>query len=363
MSTRRNVLIGAGAVGVAGGALLLARHDMGSMARYNAAVGRSRVPMRPGTDDLVRFATLAASGHNTQPWRFRVHSDQIDILPDLARRTPAVDPDDHHLFVGLGCAAANLALASAAQGRPGEIGFDSDDGGFVRFVSGAGAAAASMLFDAIPRRQSTRAEYGGRAVSPADLAVLAAAAVVPGVDLVLITVREKIDQVRDLVLAGNTAQMADAAFRRELVSWLRFSPRHAARMGDGLFSAASGQPALPEWLGPTVFERLVSTESENKAYAMQMRATAALAVFVGRDSDPAHWVQAGIACQRFALQATALGLSHAFMNQPVEVASLRPELAALAGLPGRRPDLLMRFGYGKDLPFSARRPVEAVIIP
>ncbi len=58
------------------------------------------------------------------------------------------------------------------------------------------------------------------------------------------------------------------------------------------------------------------------------------------------------------MQATALGLKRAFVNQPVEVAGLRPELA---GLPGRRPDILMRPGYGPALPFSARRPVQAVL--
>jgi hypothetical protein len=77
--------------------------------------------------------------------------------------------------------------------------------------------------------------------------------------------------------------------------------------------------------------------------------------------DREHWVLAGRACQRFALQATALGLKCAFINQSVEVASLRPDLATLVGLPGRRPDIVMRFGYGAALPFSARRPVQAVL--
>ncbi len=54
--------------------------------------------------------------------------------------------------------------------------------------------------------------------------------------------------------------------------------------------------------------------------------------------------------KRFAPQVTALGLKVAFVNQPAELARLRPELAALVGIPGRRPDLLMRFGHGPTLP-------------
>ena len=80
--------------------------------------------------------------------------------------------------------------------------------------------------------------------------MLATAAAVPGVDLVLITDRPQIDRVRDLVVAGNSAQVADAAFVRELKTWLRFSPREAIESGDGLFSAATGNPTLPAWLGP-----------------------------------------------------------------------------------------------------------------
>ncbi len=221
--------------------------------------------------------------------------------------------------------------------------------------------ANSALFDAIPRRQSTRAEYDGRPVGPPALRALAVAAETPGINLVLITDRPQIDRVRDLVLAGNSAQMADAAFVRELKSWLRFSPRQALATGDGLFSATTGNPMLPSWLGPLVLDIVFKADAENDKYARQLRTSAGVAVFVSERDDKEHWVRAGRACQRFALQATALGLKHAFVNQPVEVARLRPELAALVGMSGRRPDIVMRFGYGPALPFSARRPVEAVL--
>ncbi len=336
---------------------------MGSLTDYGAAVAamREQPPLRPGMVDLIRYATLAPNGHNAQPWQFRTGPGRVDILPDVSRRTPVVDPDDHHLFVSLGCAAENLVLAAGADGQPAGLRFDPANGGSVAVVFGDGPPADPALFRAITRRQSTRADYDGRQVSAADIQALADAAAVDGVDLVLMTARAQIEQVRDLVVAGNGAQMADAAFMRELKSWLRFSPHEAVRTGDGLFSAASGSPALPDWLGPHLFDWFVGAGSENDKYARQLRSSAGVAVFVAQQADSGHWVRTGQSCQRFALQATALGLKHAFVNQPVEVPSLRPALAALAGLPGRRPDIVMRFGYGPALPFSARRPVQAVM--
>ena len=364
MIGRRTLLIGGGAAAIAGGGLIyVGRRDMGSMDDYDAAVAqtRSALVQRPEANDLIRYATLAANSHNSQPWRFKVTSNGIDILPDTARRLSAVDPDDHHLFASLGCAAENLAIAAAMRGWPGALGFNSTGGGAVNFDGGSVGSAEPALFAAIPKRQSTRGDYNGKPVSAADLAKLAAAAAVPGVDLVLIADRPRINQIRDLVVAGNSTQIADAAFMRELKAWLRFNPRHALTSGDGLFTTTSGNPTLPSWLGPKMFDLMFKAKAENEKYARQIASSAGIAVFVAQGEGSGHWVQAGRACQRFALAATALGLKHAFLNQPVEVAKFRPELAALVGMPGRRPDIVMRFGYGPMLPFSARRPVNAVL--
>lgn len=363
--SRRNLLLGGGAAVLAGaGALSLSFLQMGSSTDYESAAAASRAALakQPDLKDLVRFATLAANGHNTQPWRFRLGEARIDILPDLTRRTPVVDPDDHHLYASLGCAGANLALAAAAAGRPGALRFDESRDGAVVFEYAAGPPAPSALFDAIPKRQSTRTDFDGRSVGVDDLNALAAACAVPGVDAVFVTERAEIDRVRDLVIAGNTAQMADAAFVAELKQWIRFNPRDAMRLGDGLYAGASGNPLLPAWLGGTMFDLVFTTKAENDKYARQFDTAAGAVVFVAAKDDRAHWALAGEACQRFALQATALGLKQSFVNPPVEVAKFRPELAALAGMPGRRPNLLMRFGYGPALPMSPRRPVEAVLV-
>ncbi len=356
--TRRTALAGGGALAVAGaGGAALGYRQMASMGGYDEAVAATRAALShdPSLHELVRFATLAPNGHNTQPWQFRVAAEHIDILPDFARRTPVVDPDDHHLFVSLGAAAENLALAAAARGRPGEVSFDPSGSGAVHVTLGRGIPDPSPLFEAIRHRQSTRADYDSRPLGASELTHLAAAAKVPGVDLVIVTDRAQMTKLTDLVVTGNSAQMADPAFVTELKQWLRFTPREALARGDGLFSAASGLPVVPTWAGPFMFDTFAGAKSENDKYAGQLRSSSGLAVFVGDRADPLHWVQVGRACQRFALAATALGLKHAFMNQPVEVARLRPDLASLIGMPGRRPDMFMRFGRGPALPYSARR--------
>lgn len=360
---RRRLLAGGG------GALLLAsmgayrwRSSIGSMSDYASRNDGSRAPLPadPTAGGLVRYATLAANGHNTQPWRFRIGDGVIDISPDFSRATPIVDPDDHHLFVSLGCASENLAIAAAATGHPGQIQADGD--GKIRFVYSKGPARPDALFGAIPRRQSTRADYDGRPVSRADIETIRKAAAGPGVRLVLLSERARINQVRDLVVAGNDAQMRDPAFLAELKHWLRFNPRRAIETGDGLFSACTGNPVMPASLGRLAFDLFFTAEAENNRYARQIASSAGIAVFLAEREDKARWIAVGRACQRFALAATALGLKHAFVNQPVEVARLRPELATLVGEAGRRPDIVMRFGYGPDLPFSPRRPVEEVLL-
>lgn len=359
---RRNLLIGVGGLALLAGIGTLGwRAAAGSTADYDAQAARLRAPLPPNPEiaDLIRHATLAANGHNTQPWRFRADEGTIDILPDLTRATPAVDPDDHHLFVSLGCAAENLAIAGAAGGRPGTLEVTADGG--IRYAFETGAPQDDPLLAAIRLRQSTRAVYDGRSLSAETIEALRRATERQGVRTVFLTQRSRIDRLRDLVIAGNDAQMADPAFMTELKHWLRFSRRSAMASGDGLFAGSSGNPALPDVIGNRAFDLFFIAGAENDKYARQIDSSAGIVVFLAAREDRAHWIGVGHACQRFALTATALGLKHAFVNQPVEVAQLRPELAALVGEPGLRPDIVMRFGYGPTLPFSLRRPVAAVM--
>lgn len=314
--------------------------------------------------ELVRFATLAPSSHNTQCWKFRLKERSITVEPDLARRCPAVDPDDHHVFVSLGCATENLAQAALANGLQADARFNPASAGALAVAVNLEPtkALASPLFLAISERQCTRGDYDGKPLSSAELRVLEQAGTGRGVRVMLLTERPAMEKVLEYVVAGNTIQMNDTAFVDELKAWIRFSADEAERTGDGLFAGASGKPAMPRWLGSRMMGIFFTPKSENERYAKQIRNSSGIAVFASDANDPAHWVEAGRCYERFALQATALGIRNAFLNQPVEVGSIRPQFASSLGLGTQRPDLVVRFGRGPTMPMSMRRPVQAVLV-
>ncbi|WP_341318351.1 Tat pathway signal protein [Paraburkholderia sp. IMGN_8] len=310
--------------------------------------------------ELVRYATLAPSSHNTQCWKFRIGPRAISILPDLSRRCPTVDPDDHHLFVSLGCATENLRQAAIAHGLNAEVAFDPA-ASTVQVGLAPTKAQPSPLFDAITTRQCSRTEFDAKQLSTAELTLLERAATGNGVRVLLLTDRKVMENVLEYVLHGNTRQMNDPAFVGELRHWIRFSAAEAVHTGDGLFSRCSGNPSVPPWLGNTLFGLLYRSGSENARYVRHLRSSSGLAVFVSDVSDRKHWLETGRCYERFALQATALGIRNAHLNQPVEVAEVRSQLAHFLNLDGLRPDLVIRFGRGPEMPRSLRRPIKAVL--
>lgn len=362
MATRRNffrsasVLAGTGALaacsGTGGSGYEQAASDtwraVAPAARPHGAVMR----------ELVRCATLAPSSHNTQCWKFRLASRSITVRPDFARRCPVVDPDDHHLFVSLGCAVENMVQAAAAHGFMAHAEPRDDR---IEVMLEPMRPASSDLFHAITTRQSTRGEFDGRPLLPAELKELSHAGSRPGIQPLLLTDRNALEQVLALVTQGNEAQWRDPGFVAELKAWIRFGESEAVRTGDGLFSRCSGNPALPRWLGSRLFDFAVTPKSESDRYAAQVRSSAGIAVFASRGDGPQQWIEAGRAFERFALHATALGVRTAHLNQPVEVPALRQQLAGWLAIGGWRPHLVIRFGRGPVMPRSLRRPLDAVL--
>ncbi|MGY1806294.1 hypothetical protein ACI8AF_02895 [Blastococcus sp. SYSU D00669] len=185
-----------------------------------------------GTRRAVEAATLAPSSHNTQPWRFRVRGDTVDLLADRTRELPVNDPVDRELTIGCGAALANLVVAARAGGLEPAVEVVPDPGDtdlLARVVLRAtGDRAERELAAAIPARHTYREQF---ADGPADgtLARMARGCADLGVALYVVTGDADRAAPADLVAEADRARFDDPSWRRELAAWM-----HPRRRGDGL---------------------------------------------------------------------------------------------------------------------------------
>jgi hypothetical protein len=315
--------------------------------------------------ELVRMAALAASSHNTQPWKFRIEADTITILPDFTRRCPAADPDDSHLFRSLGCAAENLVHAATSQGLAPLVHFDQSARSVVVKLKADPSIRVSELYAAIPVRQCTRTLYAGIPVKAEELLQLQRSAVGNAARIEIFTSDRDKDTIIEYIAEGNAAQLGDRAFVQELVQWIRFNDQEALRLRDGLCGRVMGTRPAPRWLAsrllPLALRMGVRKTSQDDA--AKIRSSSGVAVFIGRGHDEASWIQVGRAFERFSLRSALMGIRVALQNPPVEVPRVRQQFEGWLGLHGAESaQLVVRFGFAPLVPYSLRRPVEDVIV-
>ena len=120
---------------------------------------------------MIAQAVKAPSGHNTQPWLFKIADGEIDIIPDSTKSLPVVDPNYRELFVSLGCAAENLCIAAAHKGYEARMAVTKE--GVIRvLLAKQSHDVASPLFAQIPLRQTNRSRYDGKIIPDDSIALL-----------------------------------------------------------------------------------------------------------------------------------------------------------------------------------------------
>jgi hypothetical protein len=360
--SRRDVLklIGVSAVAITVGAVLDTTRPWRNYSSETAWLARPFDLQAQGEDmlqEILRYATLAPSGHNTQPWKFAASPGHIRISPDLERALPVVDPDHRELWISLGCALENLLLAARACGYAPQVTYP-DTAAWIDIALQPGNPSQDELFAAIPQRQNTRCEYDGQALTASEWTQLRALPLEQGIRLHYFD-QTGLSTLADLVNQGNLSQYADTAFLRELVFWLRFNKKEALSAQDGLFSRCSGNPEVPHWLGK-LFVMSTQPGQQVAADAQKLLSSSGAVILTSSDDSPSAWVRTGQVYERLALRLTSLNLRSSFLNQPIEVAQVRGQVQkSLEGT--AMPQLLLRFGHAAPMPRSLRRPVAAVL--
>ncbi|MFI5210618.1 MAG: nitroreductase, partial [Gemmatimonadales bacterium] len=135
---------------------------------------------------VVRFAVLAPSSHNSQPWLFRVEGDRLELWADRTRALAVSDPEDRELTISCGCALLNLkiALRSFGQKISSQLLPDAAQPDLLARVRLEGDQEAGPddreLYHAIPKRRTNRQPFESRGVPEGMLARARKAAEVEG---------------------------------------------------------------------------------------------------------------------------------------------------------------------------------------
>lgn len=307
-------------------------------------------------ETLVAAAVQAPSSHNTQPWLFVRHPTAIDLLADRRRALPVNDPRDRELTISCGAALFNLRVAAVAAGLSATVAAaagaaDEDRLARVDLAHAAAPSPLAGLAGAIPARRTWRQPFADAAVDAAAVNALCAAAADEGATLRVLDGADARRDAAALVAEGDAAQWADPSWRRELAAWM-----HPRRRGDGLSMPALAVPVAQAVVRSFDMGHGVGAKDRQLADGSPL-----LAVLSTDGDAPTDWLAAGQALQRMLLVGVGHGLQASYLNQPVQVAALRPRLQHLAGGPAH-PQLLLRFGHAdKTLPAAARRPLAEVV--
>lgn len=310
---------------------------------------------------LIEQAIKAPSGHNTQPWLFRLDTDGIEIHPNYERSLPVVDPQNRELFISLGCAVENLVMAASEKGLASVISVDDRGSIFVRFEPDQ-TIEPDLLIDQLSIRQTNRNLYDGKLI-PEDVLKTLREIQLPE-DIKIHYYKkdsENFDLITGLILEGNRIQMENKAFVKELRGWMRLNKQHQDQTNDGLSYAAFGAPNLPLFMVKPIMTALLNSKIQNQSDLQKIKSSSHLVLFTTVSDNLTEWISTGRALQRFLLQSTALGLAHAYMNQPIEVLALKTRIMEDFTF-AEHPQMLLRIGYCNQIAYSKRRAVSEVII-
>lgn len=313
---------------------------------------------------LLNYAVLAPSEYNVQPWLFRVLDTDVELYIDQSRRLPIVDPDGRETIISCSAACLNLRVALRHFGYQEEVEVLLDDPilnllARIRMVGKRQATQEDhQLFYAIPHRRTNRQVFEGRSLPPSFLSTCEALAREEGAWLHIVQGEEEKRAITELIVAGDRQQWADKQFRQELAAWLR---PQADESYDGLpgYAGAKGNVAGPA--GPLIvrtFDRGPQEAAKNR----QLVAGAPVLVILGTSADtPTDWFTAGQALEKVLLYATSQGIQTSFVNQPIEVSSLRSMLRTIVGR-NDFPQLVLRMGYGSAVLPTPRLPINKVLL-
>jgi hypothetical protein len=341
-----------------------------------------------GIDKPILLAIVAGIGapnpHNTQAWRFRIHSDlEMSLYVDPERLLPATDPSSRQVHIGQGTFLEHLDLGARELGcqariellPEGEYGASEIGKKPVARVALEPDQAASRdpLWAAVPHRTTNRASYEGPYLTEAECGRILALAAPRHARAEYSADPGRLGSIGETLIQAFAVETNTHRTYDETLRWFRFSDEEISSFRDGLSLPSNATSGLKRFLAEKF---LISRENwhsdKNRKVAIdlfrdQVGSARALVWLSTSENTMRDWVLVGRDYARLQLAVTSLGLAMHPMSQALqeyaEMADLRTRLGAeLRTHPGQTVQMLARLGRSSYAYKSPRRPIAAMII-
>jgi nitroreductase len=319
--------------------------------------------VQPITDALAEAAAVAGrapSIHNSQPWRWRVRDDRLDLYAERGRRLGITDPDCRLATLSCGAALHHARTSLAAQGWRAEVARlpDPADPSHLARITAADripvTAEAMRAVQAIEIRHTDRRPLTGTRMGEEQLRRVAAAVEQEGTRLHLLP-RDRIIELGSAVSYAQRAEAAEPAWQAELAYW-----------SGGTRPAGVGVPdsAIPERPTQTTVPTRDFGHTGTLPVSAEHDAGATFAILYGQQDEALDWLRAGESLSAAWLTATELGVAVLPLSATVEIAATRAVLRRLLSGLGE-PYLVLRLGLADPdhagPPRTPRLPAEETI--
>jgi len=317
----------------------------------------STAPIETQLGFLLRYAILAPSAKNSQPWYFAVRQNRVHLLADRRRRQLIQDPGQRELYISLGCALENLLVAAEHFGfRHGVSYFpEPRDEELVATVTFAPDGVASFaraggLLSAIVQRHNDNSVFRAAEIPESVRTRLIACCIEPELRVHLTDDRHFRRWIDALTIEADRTEFANPAFRRELSYWI----------GQGVF----GSSRLMAGLEGMFVSHLDLGEPVSRQDHELVQSASLLGLISSEGDSHLLHVRTGQLFERLWLTATSLGVSIHPMSQTMRHPELRAAVGELLPSAGWVPQHLFRLGFSsrEDERHTPRRRLENVMV-
>jgi len=366
MQRRKFLGVTAGTIIVAGGVGYLFS-DKHNFIRNNSNIASpNKSIFKTDEREILHLASLAPSGHNTQPWFIKyIEPYHWIICNDKTKWLPGVDPTQRETILSVGTFMQNLEYAAGNAGYNCEfkmLAATNQDENIAAVKLSKSAMPSAFDIAKIKNRRTVRSNYLTDSLKKED------------VDFLLNEERDFFDFIpnatkeyhylNEQTIEANRIQSYRDVAEKELSEWIRFSSKNAEKNMDGLTAASMEIGGIPGWVVRNFYnkESVLKNSFRDKNIEIvikQVSQSAGWLLITSKDNAVSTLLETGKRMQRLFLKVREKGIAIHPMTQILEEPSTKQALNQSIGITDNI-QFILRVGYLKEYPdpVSLRRPVD-----